>query len=311
MKKNYVEVAVNEGGRTCIIVDSGTDLLGTAENVQVVPMQFISKDRVYRDGDLSDEDFDKKLEDGLPTTSGPTPHEYALRFIEAVEKGYRNILCLTTSSGISNSFNSANLAVSSMKSEGKLRGIEIEVVDTHTLSMPVGFLVEELLSMMEDPSTSFSALVEFSKVFYEKTVTCVAIKSPENLIKGGRVQGLKKVLVNVADNLNIKIGVCIEDRTDPADNVKKGKIEMSFRAMTFRSLQEAMIKKILVKPGITRLAVAYSDDLDSAISFRKKLVEKLNAKGYSFKFEEVPILKVATSIRIHAGSGAIGVCAKY
>lgn len=182
-----------------IVTDSVADLpkeICAQYNITVVPLQVIFGEEIYLDGiDLTHEEFFAKLEkvDKLPTTSQPTPQEYAKVFAKEVDAG-NEVIAITIAKVLSGSNQAAHMA-KEIVGHGS-----IEIVDSQSACMGQGLLVLKAARMAaagknkEEILTALKVAIENSRAF-------VMVATLDNLIKGGR---LKPVVGAVANILNIK-----------------------------------------------------------------------------------------------------------
>jgi len=106
-------------------------------NIELVPIELIFGDTVYRDGiDITPAQFYSLLQhvDKLPTTSGSLPAPYLEAYRHASLRT-DSIVCITESSKFSGMFNSARVAMEMAKEE--LPGLKIELIESAPLQPPV------------------------------------------------------------------------------------------------------------------------------------------------------------------------------
>ena len=112
-----------------LVTDSSSDIpknLVEKYQIEVVPLSIIIDDKVYLDGvDIDTQTFYQKLPlaKELPKTSQPTPQAFLEAFKKANERG--PVLCITLSSGISGTYQSALLAK-------EMAEFLVEVIDSET-----------------------------------------------------------------------------------------------------------------------------------------------------------------------------------
>lgn len=110
---------------TCYMTKSQQVELG----VRVVPLHVSFGDWAFDEPDAEPREFYARLRDSAqkPTTSQPAPGEFLAAFQDAVATGAREILCITCSSGISGTHQSATLAA-------RMADVPVEVIDSGTIS---------------------------------------------------------------------------------------------------------------------------------------------------------------------------------
>ncbi|NMA01212.1 MAG: DegV family protein [Clostridia bacterium] len=188
-----------------IITDSSADLPSNfieRYNIQVVPLAIQFGSDTYLDQvEISNHLFYQKLHenDQLPKTSRPSPLAFKEAFLKGVEKG--PVLCITLSSGLSGTYESALLAK-------KMLNQEIEVIDSLNASIGTGLQVIKACQMAEEGLTLKEIRQEI--ISYRNNMkTYFTLDTLENIIKGGRlsswegaigqVLNIKPVLYNQAD----------------------------------------------------------------------------------------------------------------
>lgn len=167
-----------------VVTDSGSDLpqeLADQLGIEIVPLNVRFGDESYIDRrELSYDMFYQKMDETghLPVTSLPAPQE----FINTFEKiGKENkIICVTISSLISGTYQSANLA------KDMLEGYEIEVIDSKRLSMATGRLAL-IAHEMAEKGKSLSEITNRLLEIRDDMHAYILIDDLQNVIKGGRI----------------------------------------------------------------------------------------------------------------------------
>jgi len=142
----------------------------------------------------------------LPTTSAPSPGQFAQEFKAAFDKGAEGILCFTVSSEVSATYASAMTAVKDFP------GKDITVVDTRSLSMGQGFQVLYAAEALQKGATRDEALA-IAKSVEERTHFFAALSTLKYLAMSGRVGHLTAGIANL---LNVK----------PILTIQNGKLEL-------------------------------------------------------------------------------------
>ena len=130
--------------KIAIVTDSSACL--PAEYIQryriaVVPLALLFDGNIYRDGELSNEEFYERLRDPHRhiTTAAPAPGEFLKAFRQARGNGASAALCLTLSSRYSGTHSSAVNAQQLAARE--LPDFPVRIVDTEGIAMAHGFAV--------------------------------------------------------------------------------------------------------------------------------------------------------------------------
>ncbi|HEX3946808.1 MAG TPA: DegV family protein, partial [Acidimicrobiales bacterium] len=124
-----------------VVTDSACDLAGplAADHaITVVPLTIRFGDEELLDRrDLSPEEFWRrcKASASLPETAAPSPGAFGEAFRSAADEGASGVLCLTLSSGVSATYQSALAGAESVKGQ-----IPVAVVDTRSLTMGQGLM---------------------------------------------------------------------------------------------------------------------------------------------------------------------------
>ena len=167
-----------------IITDSASDIsqeLAKELNITVLPLKVRFGEEEFLDGvTLSNRQFYERLieTDEIPKTSQITPFEYRSNFEQAVKAGDQ-VVCLTLSSGVSGSYQSA--CVAAQEFEG-----DVFVVDTQQFCISEAIIVERAVQMRD---MGMSAAEIFAAIEAEKKDAHVLaiFNTLEYLKLGGRI----------------------------------------------------------------------------------------------------------------------------
>jgi len=271
---------------TAIVLDSTSDWHEAAErfaNMRVVPLYVRFGDEAYRDFvELSPHDFYERLRTAseLPTTSQPTPQDFADAYAELA--GYERIYVLTVSAKLSGTNQSALLAA-----EGE--GERVRVVDTGTASMAMAMLALAIERRLEQGTTDeeVDALVER---FRRDNRVVFTVGTLEYLAKGGRIgkaQALAGAILNVKPILSIEDGEVL-----PVGRVRgRQKALDEFGRLFLESTEN--------RPGL-RVSIAHAEAPDW-VDVLTDLVRKGRPEA---EIEFVATLGAV--VGTHAGPGAVG-----
>ncbi|ASN07096.1 DegV family protein [Virgibacillus necropolis] len=189
--------------RIQLMTDSGADLptrLTETLNIIVVPLYLHFKDKQYISGvTLNLKEFYQKIEeyDELPRSSAPSPND----FYEAYKKVDPStpIVNISLTKGLSSTYDNALLAKEMLLEEEPNR--KIAVINTRTASCGMALFIHEANSKIMEGYT-FEELENHLNDRVKDTTTLIALKTLENVIRGGR---LDKVRGTIAKTLNIKL----------------------------------------------------------------------------------------------------------
>lgn len=275
--------------KIALLVDSGMDMppeLVEKGGVFVAPLNIMYKNETYMDRvEISPEEIYARLHEEIPKTSLPS-YTYVEKLIaEIKEQGYREVICITISSGLSGTHNSLRLALEEHPE------LDSFLVDTKSIGIGGGieaaFLKNEI-----DNGLSFEELKKIATDLPNKGRVFFSIPTLEYLKKGGRI-GLVTSILGSALNLNPIIS-CNEDGIYYTVSKARG------RKKSLSKMLDS-VEKTLGNATTYDLGVAYGNDKEEA----RELMElmKTRFKNYRhFYFGEVsPVLGA------HTGPGVIGV----
>ena len=239
---------------------------------------------------MSFEDFYKAMQEGAETkTSQVNASEYEEYFESFLKEG-KDILHVCLSSGISGSFNSANIAKDML--EEKYPERKIYVVDSLTASSGFGLLVDKLADLRDEGMT----IDELYEWVEENKHNCLAWFFTTDLtffIKGGRVSktsGFVAGVLNICPMLNV----------DP-----EGKLVARQKIRTKRKVIEAIVKKMEEKAegGLDYSGKCYMSH--SACYEDARAVADLIESKFSKLNGKVEINNIGTTIGSHTGPGTV------
>jgi len=273
-----------------IVIDSACDLpKNTADVLELayMPMRTIFGQEEYLDGiTLSGEQFYEKLieTDCPPTTSQVPPADFEAAFEKIVSAG-DTALCITVSSELSGTYQSAMIAAESF-------GDKVIVVDS--LSVTIG---EQLLVLravqLRDEGWSAWEIAEILNHEKKRIRLIALLDTLEYLKKGGRISSAAALAGTL---LSIK----------PVVAVKNGKLEMLGKARGSKNGNNKLKELVKESRGIDfsrPFMLAYSGLSDHLL--RKYIAD--SHELYEGRTDHLPTCMIGSTIRAPAGPGAIGV----
>jgi len=257
--------------------------------IEVVPIELIFEDRVYRDGiDISPAEFYTLLRQAekLPTTSGSLPGPY----LEAYHNASRmaaSILCIIESSKFSGMFNAARVAMEMAKKA--IPDVAVEVLDCATAAAGQG-LVALAAARAAASGKSLTEVVETARGVMRRVSLFATLDTLHYLVKGGRVP---KAASLVNSLLQIK----------PIFTVNQGDAHTVALPRTTRSAIKRILKltgQKVVKGQPLHVAVMHADALNEAVALRNRISSQ-------FDCAELFITEFTPVMGVHTGPGVIGV----
>lgn len=193
--------------RIAVITDSGTDAPADfcrEHDVRVMPLHInFSDGSTFQSGvDITPDEVARRLEQEIPTTSLPSPHQIQATLEQAKADGYQKAVVVTIASALSATNQTAHMIASQMEDFPTL------VVDTRSIGMVAGMVVERAVEMVEK-GVPFDQLADRLDAVARRSNVFFAVKSLDFLYKGGRINGH---IYRIGSVLNIKpVLTCDED----------------------------------------------------------------------------------------------------
>jgi DegV family protein with EDD domain len=270
-----------------VITDSAADLptgLVAHHDIRIVPldvrlgswgpdeMRFIEPAEFWRRCAITDD---------LPETSAPSPGAFAESFLKAEEEGFSGVVCLTLSSGLSATYQSACAGAAEVGDR-----IDVRVVDTRAVTLGQGMVVLAAAEAAE-ATGDLAAAETAARAAVPQIRTFGALDTVENVRKGGRIGAAKALMGSL---LSIKPIVEIRD------GVAKDESRQRTRAGSL-----AYLVKILREAGpIQGLAVVHAaaPDLESFLDMLEGIYPR----------DKILVNYIGPVIGTHAGPRCIGIC---
>ena len=257
--------------------------------IEVVPIEFIFGDKVYRDGiDMSPSEFYTRLRQAekLPTTSGSSPSP----FLEAYRKASQradSILCITLAANLSGMFNAAQLARTMAKDA--LPNVVIEIIDCRTAAAAQGLIVLAVAKAAAQ-GKNLTEVIEIARSVMQRVNLFASLDTLYYLVKGGRVP---KAAALASSLLKIK----------PVFTINSGDAKPVTNPRTTQGAIKRIIKimgKKVAKGQPLHVAVVHADALSEA----ETLANLISAQ---FDCAELFLTEFTPVMGVHTGPGLIGV----
>ena len=275
-----------------IITDStceASDALLQHPAVSVLPLSVVFGQTALRDGiDITREEFWRRLPtaDPLPSTSQATPGDFLSLFKQFTAAG-DEVIAVTLSAKLSGTYDSAISARNSLPGSAP-----IDVIDSRTISIGLGLVLQEAVSMVEDGASRDEIVARLVRM-REKVHLIFALETLEYLQRGGRIG---KAQAFVGTLLKFKPLLAIVDgEVHPVTRVRS-------RAKALEAAQETLLQRVPQRGFQVRLALTHAQAPDDAAEVNAKLAA-------SFGTSEGFITDLGPVLGVHTGPGAIGVAA--
>lgn len=269
-----------------IVTDSASDLsieLAAAHGVTVVPLSIRFGADEFVDGvDLSIDEFWSKCAaiNRLPQTSAPSPGAFQAAFTQAADEGADGVVCLTLSSELSGTYQSARTGASQVADR-----IPVTVVDTRSVTMGEGLAVISCAEMAAS-GAGLDEVVAHAESLVSRTKVYGVVDTLDHLERGGRIGSARALLGSL---LSIKPVVQL------LDGVVAEESKQRTRARSLRYLAD----KLRSAAPYERIAVS-----DGAAPDLQELVDQLGDIPSEHPLVVVPLGPV---VGTHTGPGTIGV----
>ena len=253
-------------------------------NISVAPLELIWGDETYEDGiDIQPDEFYTRLEDTkvIPSTSQATPKTFHKIYSDLLEQDYE-ILVILIGTQLSGS------VISAVQVQAQMPDAPIEIVDSHSTAMALGFQVLQAARAAEE-GANLAECTEVAERARKHTGVIFAVDTLEYLHRGGRIGGASRYLGTA---LNIKPILEIRDgRIEPIEKVRT-------RKKSLNRLLELVGERIDGREPV-RLATLNANSPHDA-------QELLEHAEVMFNPIETIFSEVSPVIGTHVGPGTVG-----
>ncbi|MCR6544020.1 DegV family protein [Dehalobacterium formicoaceticum] len=273
--------------KIALVTDSTSDLTADyvrQHNIHVIPLKVVYRDRDYLDRvEIQPQQIYERLEQEVPTTSMPSVGEVSNFYAQLIKEGYEEILSIHISSGLSGTVNSARLAADNFPYTN------IEVVDSRTISMGTGLLVQQAADFIKQGVSLESIVAKLQEIRAHISVIFI-VKTLEYLKKGGRIGYVSATMGSLLD-LKPIIAVNEEGKYFTMAKIRGRK----------RSLEKILeLAKEAAEKQRLKLIVMHGDALEEARYIFNELKK-------SSRFKDISLGEVGPVIGVHTGPGVVGI----
>lgn len=274
-------------GKIALVTDSTSDLskeFVEQHNIKVLPLKVVYRDREYLDRiEIQPNEVYENILQEVPSTSMPSVGEVTDLFSRLIKEGYQEILAIHISSGLSGTINSVRLAA------GNFPSAKIEVIDSKSISMGIGILVQEAADFIKK-GMSLSSVAEKVHQIRENLSVIFVVKTLEYLKRGGRIGYVSATMGSILD-LKPVISVNEEGKYVTLAKVRGRK----------KSLEKLIdIVKEAAEKNIIKLTVMHGDAKEEAKYIFDEVKNISGIKNISFG-------EVGPVIGVHTGPGVVGI----
>lgn len=268
-----------------LVTDSSCDLpMEYIEkySINIVPLTVSIDGKDYVEGtDIQSKDFAHMMLQAkdLPKTSMPSPGNFAEMFKSLLDKG--PVLCLTVSSGLSGTYQSACLG-------RDLSNGDVRVVDTISGSLGHGLMLLKAAEFIQE-GKDIDEIIQKIEEYKRSPNILVLLDTLENIVKGGR---LSKFKGSVAKVLDIKVIL---------GNDGDGKVVILEKVRG----KKRFLKRIVEKVGEmkddfsdTTFGITHIDNLVDAEYLKNEIMDRYHPK-------DVIINYMGSTMGTYAGKGGM------
>ncbi|HHT54974.1 MAG TPA: DegV family protein, partial [Acholeplasma sp.] len=171
------------------VVDSTFGYKGN--EATVVPLNVFIDDKEYVDGEFDGSLVVEALEKDLKmSTSQPSPNAFLNAYEKELAKGYEHVICLTISSSLSGTFNSANLGKDILENDN------VTIIDTKTVNLGSEYILEEAIKYA-NLGKSLEEVIKYINDLISKGSIIFSVDNLQTLVKGGRLGRLSALIGSV------------------------------------------------------------------------------------------------------------------
>lgn len=268
-----------------IVTDSASDLpraLAAEQGITIVPLTVRFGDQEVVDGSIPPADFWARsaASPTLPTTAAPSPGSFEEAFRAAAAEGADGVACITISSKLSATGQSAEAAAKTTAGT-----IPVTLVDSLSATMGEGMIVLEA-ARAAAAGARLEQVVAAAESARARSRVFGTLDTLENLKKGGRIGGAQALLGSL---LSIK----------PVVEVRDGRVEPGPKPRTRSRALKWLVDQVASESSpIQHLSVMHgaAPDVD----------EFLDMLGAHFPRDRIIVADLGAVIGAHTGPRTIG-----
>lgn len=280
-----------------LVLDSGSDIPSNwieKNTMRIVPLTVIDADqgKEYKDFfDITREELYRNMRSGtVYKTSQPSPENFYSVFKEEVEKG-NIVICLTISSGISGTYQSAQIAYQQLKDENNADNIY--VFDTKGASGGVALIAVQIQKYI-DQGRNLDEVLKYTEYLIANINHLFCAEDLVYLYRGGRISKATKMVTGVLD---IKPAMKINKENGKLESYDKARGETK----VYKLLTKTMIENSSIEALKNQEIYVYHSDSPEKAEKMKSIIEKEIGATNIF------ISEIGCTIGAHTGPGTIAI----
>lgn len=271
--------------KVLVVTDSTSDIPAHYREelgIEVVPLSINFENETLIDGvDLTPAEYIARLRtvNKLPSTAQPTVDQFLTAYRRGLDAGM-DVVCITLSSGLSGTNNSASLAASELGSD------RVNVIDSKSATMALGWVVIEAARAAQG-GAELDDVVSAAEKARDNVQFLALLETLDYVYKGGRI-GRAGHLVGAA--LGIK----------PILGLEGGTVLAVERVRTWKKALKRMIELAAAHGNLLDISVLHTDNLPEA----QRVATEMKSR---FPGANIEIGYAGTTIATYAGPGAVGI----
>lgn len=272
--------------KIALVTDSSCDLpkeIIEKYNIHTIPLKIIYSDREYNDGvDITPDEVYERFETEVPKTSMPSQMDIMKLFDNLKKEGYKKVLSIHLSCNLSGT-------VDVIKSISRqYDDMEIEVIDSKSVSIGVGMLVYEAAKLIS-ASLPLHEIKEALHKAKERISVFYCIPVLDYLRKGGRI-GLVAATLGTIMDLKPIISVNKDGRYYSHAKVRGRK----------KSLEKLVeIAMDVIENQKVNISVYHGAAKEEALKIKEHLAKLPNV-------QEIFFGQISPAMVVHTGPGLVG-----
>lgn len=282
--------------KVMIVTDSNSGITQAEAKeygIVVLPMPFYLDDvMLYEELDLSQEQFYEKLKEGVEIKTSMPLVGNVTEMWDGLLKEYDEIVHIPMSSGLSSSYETANML--SQDYDGR-----VQVVNNQRISVTMRQSVLDAVQLVEQGKTAKEVKEILEACKFESSIY-IMVNTLEYLKKGGRITPAAAALGTL-----LKIKPILQIQGEKLDAFAKARTVKQAKSIMIESMKNDFEKRFDSPDGKKmHLEIAYTYDREAAEEFKREVQEV-------FPNNEIVMNPLSLSVSCHIGPGALAIaCSK-
>ena len=276
-----------------LVINSGPNLspeLVAHYGLEVLPIRLVVDGDEHEVADVSRDDVDRwvKTAKEFPYLLSTSAAEFAAGFLRIGEDA-SELLALMTSRKLMQSYDAAKAAMRTLEHHPKGRSVSVELVDTGSTDVAAGLSVLYAAEALAAGHPTHE-VARWTEAFATQTTSVFALRTLENITKGGRASFLKSWLANLL-------------KVRPLLSFVDGEIASVGRYSANQDPVDALMDWLQESVGLDErravwVAVGHGGCSDDA----ERLLERLH---YAFDVRYGLVRPLVPSVYLHGGPGSL------